>query len=80
MAHAILNDYPEEKFCCKIICEELNEGEVLWWLIIPLTSFTYVTGKRGNVEINNSPQAGIEPGTSRFKIQHSTEWAKEISH
>ena len=21
-----------------------------------------VTGKRGNVEINNSPQAGIEPG------------------
>lgn len=29
MAHAILNDYPEEKFCCKIICEELNEGEVL---------------------------------------------------
>ena len=25
-----------------------------------------VTGKRGNVEINNSPQAGIEPGASRF--------------
>ena len=23
-----------------------------------------VTGKRGNVEINNSPQAGIEPGAS----------------
>ena len=39
-----------------------------------------VTGKRGNVEINNSPQAGIEPGASRSKIQHSTEWAKEISH
>ena len=33
----------------------------------------YVTGKRGNVEINNSPQAGIEPGASRFNIQHSTE-------
>ena len=32
-----------------------------------------VTGKRGNVEINNSPQAGIEPEASRFKIQHSTE-------
>ena len=39
-----------------------------------------VMGKRGNVEINNSPQAGIEPGASRFKIQHSTEWAKEIYH
>ena len=25
-----------------------------------------VTGKRGNVEINNSPQAGIEPGASRL--------------
>ena len=32
-----------------------------------------VTGKRGNVEMNNSPQAGIEPGASRFKIKHSTE-------
>ena len=32
----------------------------------------YVTGKRGNVEINNSPQARIELGASRFKIQHST--------
>ena len=31
-----------------------------------------VTGKRGNVEINNSPQVGIEQGASRFKIQHST--------
>ena len=30
-------------------------------------------GKRGNVDINNSPQAGIEPGASIFKIQHSTE-------
>ena len=32
-------------------------------------SHWFVTGKRGNVEINNSPQAGIEPGASRFKIQ-----------
>ena len=37
-------------------------------------------GKREIVEINNSPQAGIEPGASRFKNQHSTEWTKEISH
>ena len=42
--------------------------------------YASVTGKTGNVEINNSPQAGIEPGASRCKIQHSTEWAKEISH
>ena len=41
--------------------------------------YNSVTGKRGNVDINNSPQAGIELGASRFKIQHSTEWAKEIS-
>ena len=40
----------------------------------------FVTGKRGNVEIINSSQAGIEPGASRFKIQHSTEWVIEISH
>ena len=39
-----------------------------------------VTGKRGNVEINNSPQVGIEPGASIFKIQHSTEWALEIPY
>ena len=26
----------------------------------------YIMGKRGNVEINNSPKAGIEPGASRF--------------
>ena len=32
-----------------------------------------VTEKRGNVEINKSPQAGIEPGASRFKIHYSTE-------
>ena len=38
-----------------------------------------VTGKRGNVELNNSHRAGIEPGASRFKIQHSTELATEIS-
>ena len=35
--------------------------------------YNSVTGKRGNVDINNSPQAGIELGASRFKIQHSTE-------
>ena len=35
--------------------------------------YILVTGKRGNVEINNSTQAGIEPGASRSKIQHSTE-------
>ena len=35
--------------------------------------YTCVMGKRGNVEINNSPQVGIEQGASRFKIQHSTE-------
>ena len=39
-----------------------------------------VKGKRGNVEINNSSQARIEPGACRFNIQHSTEWAKEIYH
>ena len=26
-------------------------------------------GKRGNGEINNSPQAGIEPGVSRLLVQ-----------
>ena len=30
------------------------------------TLFTYVSGKRRNVEINNSPQARIEPWASRF--------------
>ena len=30
--------------------------------------YASVTGKTGNVEINNSPQARIEPGASRFKI------------
>ena len=39
-----------------------------------------VTGKRENVEISNSPQVGIELWASRFKIQHSTKWATEISH
>lgn len=33
-------------------------------------------GKRGNGEINNSLQAGIEPGVSRFKIQHS--WSSDL--
>ena len=35
--------------------------------------YTCVMGKRGNVEINKSPQAGIETGAFRSKIQHSTE-------
>ena len=35
------------------------------------TQKPHVHCKRGNVEINNSPQAGIEPGASRFK--NSTE-------
>ena len=38
-----------------------------------LTLYVCVTGKRGNVEITHSPQAGIETGASRSKIQHSTE-------
>ena len=38
-----------------------------------------VTGKRGNVEINDSSQAGIEVGASRFKIVHCTKWAQKIS-
>ena len=44
--------------------------------------FTIVTGERGNVEINNSFQTGIELRASRFKIQHSTKLhlAKLISH
>ena len=33
------------------------------------SAYITVTGKRGQVEINNSPQAGIEPGAYRFKIQ-----------
>ena len=37
-------------------------------------------GKERKCRNNNSPQVGIEPGASRFKIQQSTKWAKEISH
>ena len=41
--------------------------------VTPRINSTCVMEKRGTVEINNSPQAGIEPGASRFKIQNSTE-------
>ena len=46
-------------------------------------SFWFVqmcNGKERKCRNNNSPQVGIEPGASRFKIQQSTKWAKEISH
>ena len=58
-------------------------NEYRWFFVkhmFALGGYVIVTRKRGNVEKNNSPQAGIEPGASRFKIQHSIEWAKEISH
>ena len=39
-----------------------------------------VTGKRGNVEINNSVQAGIELGASRFKIQGTVSQKRRKSY
>ena len=35
-----------------------------WFDTGKTTVYATVTGKRGNVEIINSPQAGIEPGAS----------------
>ena len=66
--------HTKELSSCPLLLVQFPPPPSLLCMLLDLveTMVICVTGNRGNVEINNSPQVGMEMVTSRFKIHHST--------